>query len=130
MLAIIHEDLKLLFIHTIMQHSKLLWAFIAIVIVIGAIAAFYSYSPSEPSGKTYPLPVTIGLLKYIPVLDASFNGFKQGMTELGYVEGKDVIYKEVSANGNLNKLQEVARDLLTQGVDIIYAMPVEEAVGA
>ena len=41
-----------------------------------------------PSPKTY----TIGVVNYTSALNSTFDGFKAGMAELGYVEGEDVTY--------------------------------------
>jgi putative ABC transport system substrate-binding protein len=49
-------------------------------------------------------------------LDAAF---KQGMRELGWVEGKNVEYRIVYASGDANRLDALARELIGQQVDVI-----------
>ena len=49
-------------------------------------------------------------------LDAAF---KQGMRELGWLEGKNVEYRIVYASGDANRLDALARELIGQQVDVI-----------
>src|SRR5262249_15806898 len=48
-----------------------------------------------------------------------FAGFRQGMQELGYVEGKDFIIEWRSAEGRYERLPEVAAELVRLNVDVI-----------
>ena len=45
--------------------------------------------------------------------------FKQGMQELGWVEGKNVEYRFVYANSDQHRLDVLARELVEQQVDVI-----------
>ena len=47
------------------------------------------------------------------------TAFKQGMRELGWLEGKNVEYRIVYASGNANRLDALARELIGQQVDVI-----------
>ncbi len=49
-------------------------------------------------------------------LDAAF---KQGMRELGWLEGKNVEYRIVYAGGDANRLDALARELIGQQVEVI-----------
>jgi putative tryptophan/tyrosine transport system substrate-binding protein len=111
---------------------------VLIIVIASALIAggYFLYSKSSSkstmrnssSGMT---PKKIGLVKYIPPLDEVGQGFKQGMKELGYEEGKDIVYVEQPAQGNQNnKLNEIAKSYLDQNVDLIFAFPVESAVAA
>jgi len=51
----------------------------------------------------------------------SFAAFKQAMHDLGWLEGKNVEYRRVSADGDVNRLDALARDLIEQKVDVIVA---------
>ena len=70
-----------------------------------------------PKTKTY----TIGVVNPSPNQEDTIKGFKEGMTELGYVEGKNVTYiydGPVSAD----KLDAVAQILVKANVDLILAI--------
>jgi len=66
---------------------------------------------------------TIGAVNYVPVLDQVFEGLKQGMAELGYVEGENITY---IYNGVIEPNPEAAdreiQSLLAQDVDLIFTM--------
>ena len=47
--------------------------------------------------------------------------FKQGMHDLGWVEGRDIEYRIVYAEGDMNRLDALARDLVALNVDVIVA---------
>src|SRR5262245_10895564 len=66
---------------------------------------------------------TIGVVNYVPVLDAVFEGFKAGMAERGYVEGKNVTY---IYNGAVEPKPEVVdreiKNLMNQKVDLLLTL--------
>jgi len=74
-------------------------------------------SPTE--AKSY----TIGIVHSNPVLDAVLEGFKAGMTDLGYVEGKNVTYvfDGVLANDAAVIDTEVQK-LMGQKVDMLFTL--------
>jgi putative ABC transport system substrate-binding protein len=49
-----------------------------------------------------------------------YEGFRQGMRELGYVEGKNFIIEGRWAEGNLDRLPELARELARLNVNVMY----------
>ncbi|HEX9922857.1 MAG TPA: ABC transporter substrate-binding protein [Anaerolineae bacterium] len=65
----------------------------------------------------------IGAVNYVPSLNAVFDGFKAGMTELGYVEGENITY---IYNGSIEPDPEVIdreiESLMAQDVDLIFTM--------
>jgi putative ABC transport system substrate-binding protein len=50
-----------------------------------------------------------------------YAAFKQGMRDLGWMEGKDVEYRFAYADGELNRLDALASELIRQQVDVIVA---------
>src|SRR5215467_9397892 len=73
----------------------------------------------------------IGAL-YIGLADAeSFkNELREGLRELGYVEGQNIAFEFRSAEGHLDRLPELAADLVRLKVDVIVALYVPSAVAA
>ena len=66
---------------------------------------------------------TIGVIVEVSILEPSFDGFKAGMTELGYVEGEDVTY---IYNGITEATPEAMdaeiKNLLDQQVDMLVTV--------
>jgi ABC-type uncharacterized transport system substrate-binding protein len=58
---------------------------------------------------------TAALSSVAPRLDA----FREGLRELGYVEGKNIVIEYRSAEGNINRLPELATELVRLKVDCI-----------
>jgi putative tryptophan/tyrosine transport system substrate-binding protein len=53
-----------------------------------------------------------------------FSGFLKGMSDLGYTEGKDFVMEWRFAEGNYDRFQDIADELVRQKVDIfVLATP-------
>jgi putative tryptophan/tyrosine transport system substrate-binding protein len=66
-------------------------------------------------------------------LTASHEAFRQGLRELGYVEGKNIIIERRSAEAKLDRLPELAAELVRLKVDVIVTAgpaPTRAAKGA
>ena len=81
--------------------------------------------------KTY----TIGMVNHAPSMVPVFEGFKAGMAELGYVEGKNVTYVSHGVIGtDPKKIADDIKSLLDQKVDLLVTigspttLPAEKAV--
>src|SRR5262249_47024805 len=73
----------------------------------------------------------IGAL-YIGTADAeSFkNELREGLRELGYVEGQNIAFEFRSAEGKLDRLPELAAELVRFKVDVIVALYMPCALAA
>ena len=93
---------------------KLQLGFVILLVITGLLLTACGGAPKT---KTY----TIGVVNPSPNQEDTVKGFKEGMTELGYVEGKNVTYiydGPVSAD----KLDAVAQDLVKAKVNLILAI--------
>ena len=88
-------------------------------VVAGGILAAPLGSVAQPAGKT----VRIGRLSPlsaeadVPLLAA----FRRGMRDLGWVEGEKFFIETRYADGNPNRLPEIAAELVRQRIDVILA---------
>jgi len=51
----------------------------------------------------------------------SVEAFREGLRELGYVEGQNIVIEYRSAEGQFERLSELAADLVRLKVDVIVA---------
>lgn len=65
---------------------------------------------------------TIGIINYSPAAEDAYDGFVQGMTDLGYEEGLTVQYLYKGAISDKNKLNEEGQRLIANKVDLIFSM--------
>ena len=104
----------------------------AIVRGLGAgalIAGTWRVSGQQPS----KIP-QVGVLWFAtspdPVVGLSNVRFRQRLAELGYVEGKTIMVDVRYAERDLQRLDELARDFVARGVDIIVTPAVAASVAA
>src|SRR5712691_10384801 len=90
---------------------------------IGSIVTFTLALLSVPLASEAQQPRTIPRIAYLtlsptPLADRS-EGFAQGLRELGYVEGKNIILEYRGSAGNVDRLRENAAELVRLGVHVI-----------
>jgi putative ABC transport system substrate-binding protein len=85
------------------------------ITLVGGAAAW----PLAASAQQRSKPWRIGLLSLRPAL---FDGFREGMNDLGYVERKDFIIEPRSADGQSGRLATLAEELVRIEVNVIVAV--------
>jgi putative tryptophan/tyrosine transport system substrate-binding protein len=86
-----------------------------IALVGGAAAAWPLAARAQQSRKIW----RIGMLSTVSRNTVLYDGFLQGMRELGYVEGKNFIVEFRTTEGRYDRLPELASELVGLNVDVI-----------
>jgi putative ABC transport system substrate-binding protein len=79
---------------------------------------------STKKTKVYKVGILSGL---VYVADAA-DGFKAKMTELGYVEGKDIIYDVQTTNFDMEVYRSILKKFVADKVDLIVTFPTEASL--
>ena len=94
-------------------------AFIATIglTVLGEPIAAPAQQPTKMARIGFLVTASIGS----PEFRATVDPFRQGLRDLGYVEGRDLIIEYRSADGNQARFPSLANDLVRLNVDLILA---------
>ena len=88
-----------------------------LIVVLGASAlASPLVALGQPASKIY----RVGILATFPN-HWQVDGLKQGLRDLGCVEGKTVLFEVRSADGKYDRLPALAAELVQRNVDVIFA---------
>src|ERR1700681_1705322 len=87
-------------------------------------------SPSTGSAQT-SMPV-IGILLLGPAAEPRYFGFVRELIRIGYVDGRNIKFTVRAANGAINRLPQLAREIVATSPNIIVGAgsPVAQALGA
>lgn len=92
---------------------KLELGFVIVLVMTGLLTAC-----ANETNKIY----TVGVINIVPDLDQALAGFKEGMTELGYIEGKNIRYIYDGPTTDMSKLSATAQTLTAAKVDLILSI--------
>lgn len=91
------------------------------------MAVFLSGCVTEaPKEKIYHVGILSGLDPLVGIAD----NFKAKMTELGYVEGKNIAYDIKKTNFEPDKEQQILKKFVDDKVDLIFTFPTEVSLEA
>jgi putative ABC transport system substrate-binding protein len=88
--------------------------------------ALCASAEAQQPGKIY----RIGLLSAGSGLGITGETFRQGMRELGYIEGQNIFFEWRFAEGKLDRLPALAADLVRLKVDILIVASIQSALVA
>lgn len=99
-----------------------------ITLLGGAVVAWPLGAQAQEPARVW----RVGILEIIARTSNArdFNAFRQGLQELGYVEGKNLIFEYRSADGNNGRLPELASELVRLKVDVIVTRTTIAALAA
>jgi putative ABC transport system substrate-binding protein len=72
----------------------------------------------------------VGILSGLDFFGATIDGFKEKMAELGYVEGKNIVYDVHKTNFDPAEEQRILEQFVADNVDLIFTFPTEVSLAA
>jgi putative ABC transport system substrate-binding protein len=97
--------------------AALVWIVVATMLLSGCAA---------PAPKVY----RVGILSGLDFVAVIVDGFKSKMTELGYVEGKNIVYDVQRTNFDLAVYRKILNKFVEDKVDLIVVFPTEATMEA
>src|SRR5262247_2542455 len=90
-------------------------AIVAIVTLILSLLAVPRAATAQPAGKVW----RIGYLNAGSVAGGASEAFRQGLRDLGYVEGQNIVIEYRQADGQRDRLADLAAELVRLPVDVL-----------
>jgi putative ABC transport system substrate-binding protein len=100
---------------------------IVLAMVVAVVATLAACSQGQEKSKRH---FTIGLVTNSANGMRNVQGFKDGMAELGYVEGEDVTYVFEGEPTNADRLDAVIQEMVDGKVDLIFTAGTPTGVAA
>jgi putative ABC transport system substrate-binding protein len=88
-----------------------------VVVVVGGLLLRFVVG-GETQDKTF----TVGIVNEVLVLSPVVEGFKAGMTDLGYTEGENIVYIYNGPTPASQAIDDEMESLLAQDVDLILSV--------
>ena len=105
--------------------SLIILIFVAAILAIGGYFLIKPQLTKETKPqKNYHVGIISGVDAFYSVADS----FKAKMSELGYVEGKNITYKTARLNADPEGEKQTAEEFVKGKVDLIFAFPTEPAL--
>ena len=106
------------------KNPQKLWTMFVYFIVIAALIS--------GCGAQKPKVYRVGLMSYGKAFTVVGDGIKEKMTELGYIEGQNIVYETRIADEAADDAEELrlAKELVDAKVDVIVAFPSPSVVAA
>ncbi len=95
-----------------------------LIYILLVVVSLFINGCNEKKPKVY----RVGILSGAKVFDNITDGFVAKMTELGYVNGRDIIYNHQKASFDIVACKNTIMKFITDKVDLIFAFPTEPAV--
>src|SRR5438067_3672458 len=83
----------------------------------GGLVMARSIANAQPGAKVYRVGFLLGATR--ESVASLFGALKDGLRDLGYVEDRNVVFEQRYGNGNMERLPELAAELVRLHVDVI-----------
>ena len=103
--------------------TKAVWTMLAWTVMIAMLLS--GCGGGTPQAKVYH----VGVLSGGDSFDGISVGFKTKMAELGYVEGKNIVY-DMQKSGDMAQEKVIAQKFVADKVDLIFAFPAPAGLAA
>jgi putative ABC transport system substrate-binding protein len=103
------------------KFSRNVWSSLIVVVILVTIL-------SGCSGAQQSKVYRVGILSGLDAFSAAIDGFQAKMTELGYVEGENIVYDIERTNVDIEAYKRIAQKFVDDQVDLIFVFPTEASM--
>jgi putative ABC transport system substrate-binding protein len=96
------------------------------ILIWGVVVTLLLSSCGTQASKVYRVDILCGLDLFTDTAD----GFKAKMTELGYIEGQNIVYEVQKTNFEPSVEQRILQKFVDDKVDLIFVFPTEISLAA
>jgi len=86
-----------------------------------AVLATATLAPARALAQRPAAPGRVGWLSYLDESDVIFDSLREGLRELGYLEGKSIVIVPRFARGDFTRLPQLVEELGAERVDVIVS---------
>lgn len=97
-----------------------------VLIGVVGLALLLSGCNANGSPKTYQ----VGILNSMPDFSATVDSFKAKMTELGYIEGENIVYDVQKTDSDMAAYERTLQEFVIDNVDLIFVFSTEASLAA
>jgi putative ABC transport system substrate-binding protein len=108
------------------KQNRFRWQIRLVILLVAVVFLSGCTSQTTQTQRVYHVGIVSGAEPFASIAD----GFKTKMTELGYIEGKNIVYDIQKLNSDPEGEKRIAKKFVDDKVDLIFAFPTEPAVAA
>src|SRR6185503_13079354 len=90
----------------------------SVLLIIAVVGVGATVEAQQPAGKVPRIGFLTNVSASDPATSLRFDSFREGLRDLGYVEGKTIIIDSRYAEGRPERLPELAEGLIRLNVDV------------
>jgi putative ABC transport system substrate-binding protein len=104
------------------NRTRIWWAMLTVVVAVSLLLS--------GCGAEKPKVYRVGILCGLDYFSTTIDGFKAKMTELGYVEGQNIVYDVQKTNVDMAAYKSISQKFVADKVDLIFVFPTEASLEA
>jgi putative ABC transport system substrate-binding protein len=108
--------------HTLQGKSRKVWVLLTWLVAVALLLS----GCGQAKSKVYH----VGILSGLGFIADGTDGFKEGMTELGYVEGENIVYDVQQTDFDMQAYHNILQKFVDDKVDLILSFPTEATMEA
>ena len=108
--------------HNLQVKSRKIWVLLTWLVALALLLS----GCGQAKSKVYH----VGILSGLGFVADGTDGFKEGMTELGYVEGENIVYDVQTTDFDMEAYHNILQKFVDDKVDLILSFPTEATMEA